>query len=437
MLESYLDNLGIKELNQMQLDALDADPRRDLVLLAPTGSGKTLAYLLPIIQRILQKSSLGEPAGVKAIIIVPSRELALQIEQVFKSLKTSIKINAVYGGHTMRTEKNNFTHAPAVLTGTPGRLAWHVNNRSFDLETVDTLILDEFDKSLEFGFQNDMEFIIAGLPSLQRRVLTSATKMAQIPIFTGIREPLILDHLSTAAILPDLEVKAVIAKPEDKLDVLFDLICHIGERATLVFCNHREAVDRISQLLTAREVIHTVFHGGMEQEDREKALLKFRNGSTRLLISTDLASRGLDIPEIECIIHYQSSSREAFIHRNGRTARMHASGAAYVLLAPEERLSFLPPDLDELIPGRDNGLPPLTPWATLFFKAGKKEKVSKMDIVGLLLKKGGLEAGEVGLIEIQDHTSYAAISRAKLEETLDHIKHEKLKNQKIKMGVSP
>ncbi|MGB4775862.1 MAG: DEAD/DEAH box helicase [Daejeonella sp.] len=432
MREKVLANLKITALNEMQKAAISVDGQKDVVLLSPTGSGKTLAFILPIISSLnIQKKA------IQALVLVPSRELALQIEQVFKQMKTGFKVNCCYGGHSTKIEKNNLLQAPAVLIGTPGRIAYYIRNESFATENIQVLVLDEFDKALEFGFQDDMAFIISQLKGLKKRILTSATKMTEIPDFTGLVKPVEIDFLKDHVISPDLKLKAVISAAEDKLETLFALICKIGSKATLVFCNHRDAVERISDLLWDKELPHDVFHGGMEQEDRERALLKFRNGSHTLLITTDLASRGLDIPEIEYIIHYQlPHNEEAFLHRNGRTARMNAKGTSYVILTEDEKPSFINSKTEvEELPER-NILPKPTAWATLYLAAGKKDKINKVDIVGLLLKKGELEKDELGLIEVLDHSSYAAVKRTKIDRVVQLIKNEKIKTKKIKIEVS-
>lgn len=430
-IEKVLEALQIAALNEMQLASVNAPGSKDVILLSPTGSGKTLAFLLPVLKQL----SISNP-GIQTLILVPSRELALQIEQVFKAMQTGFKVNCCYGGHSTKVEKNNLTHSPAVLIGTPGRIAYHIRAESFDPGTIHTLVLDEFDKSLEFGFEDDMAFIISCL-NLQKRILTSATRMRDIPSFTGVKEPVEIDFLKDANTLPALQLKAVKSAAADKLETLFSLICKIGSKPALVFCNHRDAVDRISQTLWSSGLEHDVFHGGMEQEDRELALLKFRNGSHRLLITTDLASRGLDIPEIEFVIHYQlPHTKEAFTHRNGRTARMNASGTAYLILSDDDKLPYLDelPEAESL--PEEDILPENTPWVTLYIAAGKKDKVNKVDIVGLLLKKGGILKEDLGRIEVSDFAAYAAVKRSKAEMLLAKVKNEKIKNRKVKIEIS-
>ncbi|RYE15217.1 MAG: DEAD/DEAH box helicase [Sphingobacteriales bacterium] len=432
MIKQALSKLKIEALNQMQQAALEAAKKGDVILLSPTGSGKTLGFLLPLLG-LLE----ADVPTVQAIVLVPSRELALQIEQVFRAIGSGFKVNCCYGGHPVKIEINNLKQPPALLIGTPGRIAHHLRRESFDTSTVKTMILDEFDKALEFGFQEDMAYIIGKLPNIKKRMLTSATQMDGIPSFTGINKPATLDYLTHAASTPDLEQKVVITEAADKLDALFALICKIGEQATLIFCNHRDAVERISDLLFDKGLPHDIFHGGMEQDDRERALLKFRNGSHRILITTDLASRGLDIPEIEHVVHYQlPHNEEAFLHRNGRTARMHAKGTSYLLLAPGEKPAYLTelPEIEKL-PERPV-VPKPSPWATLYIAAGKKDKVNKMDIVGVLLKKGELAKDDVGLIEVLDHTSYAAVKRNRIERTVQLLLNEKIKGRKVRIAIS-
>jgi ATP-independent RNA helicase DbpA len=433
MLDKILENLRITALNDMQLATIAAAKKGDdLVLHAPTGSGKTLAFLIPALNNINPRT-----AGVQVLILVPSRELALQIEQVFKLMGTGFKVNCCYGGHAVKTEKNNFAQAAAVLIGTPGRIAYHLRKENFDESTITTLILDEFDKALEFGFQQDMSYIIGKLLSLKQRLLTSATEMESIPDFTGLKSPVRINFMNDTKVAPDLKLKKVQTTAADKLDTLFRLICKIGSKTTLIFCNHRETVDRISDLLIDQDLAHDIFHGGMEQDQRERALLKFRNGSIKILITTDLASRGLDIPEVEYIIHYQLPyTEDAFLHRNGRTARMNAKGTAYLILADDEKYPFLKDNIEAEVLKASYPLPKDSEWQTLYIAAGKKDKVNKIDIVGLLLKKGGLDKEDVGLIEVKDASSYVAIKRKKVGQVLSSLAQERIKNKKVKIEVA-
>lgn len=434
MIKKILDNLKITALNQMQLAAIEAAQKgTDVVLLSPTGSGKTVGFLLPVLN-LLEKAT----PGVQAIIIVPSRELAIQIEQVFKQMSTSYKISCCYGGHATRIERNNLIEPPAVLVGTPGRLAYHIRHKNFIVDSIHTLVLDEFDKSLELGFETDLTIIISQLKNIKNRILTSATNALKIPPFTGVQKHKELNFLTDTGTQSGLQLKMVKAAGTDKLETLFSLLCTLGNKASLVFCNHREAVDRISELLNHKKILHDVFHGGMEQDERERALIKFRNGSHTLLITTDLASRGLDIPTIENVIHYQLPlNRNAYLHRSGRTARMHANGTVYLVLAEDEKIpDYITESFTAVILPAVNKLPELASWVTLYIAAGRKDKINKMDIVGMLIQKGGLQKDEIGLIEVLDNTSFVAVKRANVNKMLAAIKNEKIKNRKVKIEIA-
>lgn len=432
-LQPIYEKLQIQEMNQMQKSTFQAsENEQDIILLSPTGSGKTLAFLFPVL-RNLQK----DISGIQAIILVPARELALQIEQVFKNMGTDFKVTICYGGHDKKIEINNLTQAPAVLIGTPGRVAYHLKNNNFEPKTIKTLVLDEFDKALELGFEEDMNFIINSLKNISQRFLTSATAMDNIPKFVGLDNEKTINFLKLSEAKPNIQLKKVMTIPEEKLETLFKLICKIGNKRTLIFCNHRDAVDRISELLREKGIDRETFHGGMEQDERERALLKFRNDSTRILITTDLASRGLDIPEVESIVHYQLPPKEdAFIHRNGRTARMHAKGFAYLIMTEEENFPFIKGNTPEENVTENYRIPAKTPFQTIYISAGKKDKVNKVDIVGYLIKKGELAKEDVGIIEVKDTTSYVAVARNKVKDVLKKLANEKLKGKKIKMEIA-
>lgn len=433
--QSILSTFNITALNEMQKAALEAIPKpNDIVLISPTGSGKTLAFLLPVLELLKP----GVP-GVQVLILVPSRELAIQIENVFKQMGTGFKINSCYGGHSVRIEENNLQQAPAVLVGTPGRVAHHISTQLLKPETAHTLVLDEFDKSLEAGFQDDMEFIIKQCRQLQKRILTSATVLKEIPKFVGLTKSISLNYTTEHKELSSsLVMRSVKVEGDDKLEALLLLLGKTSPGPVIVFCNHRDAVTRISEQLTIHKVAHGFYHGGLEQIDREKTLIRFRNGSAMILVTTDLAARGLDIPEVTAVIHYQlPATEDVMIHRNGRTARMNASGTAYFLLDTEDRLpKFMttPPPVEPL--PKKLVLPKPAEWQTLYIGAGKKDKINKMDVVGMLLQKGNLAKEELGRVDILDHSAYAAVRLHKVQQTLQLIRNEKIKNRKIKIEIA-
>lgn len=430
---TFLKNLSIEAFNEMQIATIEKAANFDhIMLLAPTGSGKTLAFLIPLINQ-LQKDA----PGVQALIVAPSRELSIQIEQVFKSMKTSYKVTCCYGGHSMKVEMNSLSEAPAVIIGTPGRLADHILRKSFDPRTIQTVVLDEFDKSLQMGFHPQLIDIFKALNKKQRHILTSATRLDVLPDFLPFTKPETLNYLKDEE-ASKLELKLVHTKSTDKVETLMRLVAGFNQEVCLVFCNHREAVERISALLNRHQFEHGILHGAMEQIDREKNLIKFRSGAHNVLIATDLASRGLDIPEIKHVVHYQlPTNEEAFIHRNGRTARMHAEGQAYLLLADDETLpAYMDQNIEELKVSAKLKLPPPPFFTCLYIGGGKKDKISKGDIVGLLTKKGGLSAEDIGIITTLDFASYVAIKQSQVSKVLNSIKNEKLKNKKIKIEIA-
>ncbi|WP_207434636.1 DEAD/DEAH box helicase [Sabulibacter ruber] len=423
-----LQTLNIPQLNEMQEATLEAAQKSDVILLSPTGSGKTLAYLLSILP--LLKPEVKE---VQALILAPSRELAMQIEQVFRSMATGFKVDCFYGGHATNPEKRSLANPPALMIGTPGRIAYHLREENFSTTHIQALVLDEFDKSLEYGFQDDMASIIGQLKNLTKRLLVSATNMAEVPAFTRLKNPVTVNFLKEASNTPDLQVKAVEVQKGNKMQALLGVLCKVGTASSIVFCNQRETVEAVSDFLRSKNLPHGIFHGGLEQPDRERTLMKFRNGTYRTLVSTDLAARGLDIPEVEFVIHFQVPDEDNFTHRNGRTARMNAKGTSYLLLQPGEKPSYLPqvPPV-ETMPTKAT-LPTPSPWETIYISAGKKDKVNKVDIVGWMLQKGGLEKPELGRIELQDNAAYVAVAKKKLEKAMQLLRQEKLKGKKVKV----
>ena len=426
---SILDKLRIEKLNPMQEEAqVVIHSKSDIVLLSPTGTGKTLAFLLPIIQNLDPDCN-----EVQVLILVPSRELAIQIEQVTREMGTGFKTNAVYGGRSGFQDKMDLKHRPAILIGTPGRVADHLRRERFPTEDIKTLVLDEFDKSLEIGFESEMHEIVDALPWIEKRILTSATQKVEIPPFIGLYDHTTFDYLHEK--IDQLKVKKIISSEKDKLNILVETLCHLGNQPGIVFCNFKETIQRVSDHLTANNISHGCFYGGMEQIDRERALLKFRNGTHQLLIATDLAARGIDVPEIKFIIHYHLPLRsQEFTHRNGRTARMHSEGTAYVLQWKGEKLPGFIPDLEveELSTATT---PEKSPWETLYISGGRRDKISKGDIAGLFFKQANLNKDQLGTIELKQDCSYVAVQASLVDHIIQKTNNSKLKKKKVRVSL--
>jgi len=426
---NILEKLSIEKLNVMQEEAREAIlSNPEIVLLSPTGTGKTLAFLLPIIAELDINC-----AEVQVLIVVPSRELAIQIEQVIREMGTGYKTNAVYGGRAGSKDKTEIKHRPAILIGTPGRIADHLRRENFSPEFITTLVLDEFDKSLEIGFEAEMKEILAALPKVQKKILTSATQEVEIPKFVGLNNPVIIDYLDQGN--SQLKIKTILSKSPDKLDTLAELLCHLGNQPGIVFCNFKDTIQDVSDFLTEKNIGHGCFYGGMEQKDRERALIKFRNGTHQLIVATDLAARGIDIPEIKFIIHYQLPQRaHEFTHRNGRTARMFNDGTAYVIKGKYE-------DLPDFVEGAEveemqkASVPSASIWKTLFVSGGRKDKISKGDIAGLFIKQGKLGNDQIGTIEIKTDCAFVAVLASEVNSLIQLVDNSRLKNKKIRVTV--
>lgn len=427
--EAILNKLGIEHLNQMQEDAHKAIlSKSEIVLLSPTGTGKTIAFLLPILTEL--DTELNQ---IQVLILVPSRELAIQIEQVVRDMGSGFKTNAVYGGRAGAKDKIELKHPPVILIGTPGRISDHIRRGIINIDSIKILVLDEFDKSLEIGFENEMREIIMALSSIKKKILTSATQKIAIPNFIGIKNPHQLNYLSQG--VNQLKIKTIVSPTNDKLATLEKLLGHIGEGNGIIFCNLKDTIEEVSNFLYHKNISHGCFYGGLEQLDRERALIKFRNGTHRLLIATDLAARGIDVPEMDFIIHYELSiKKDEFIHRNGRTARMNSNGTAYILRFKNETLpDFIEGSVIEEI----SAVNPISnsKWETLYISGGRKDKISKGDIAGLFFKQGKLLKHELGTIELKHDCAFVAVPKSKSKILIDQLNNSIIKKKKVRISI--
>ncbi|MBD5164013.1 MAG: DEAD/DEAH box helicase [Bacteroidales bacterium] len=421
---------GIESLNPMQQQMGGVAIPGKFLLLSPTGSGKTLAFTIVVLRAIPKADG-----KLHTVIIAPTRELVLQIFDVIRPLAApDYKTVALYGGHNVETETNSLRAGADIVVATPGRLLDHIHRGHLSLKYCSTLVLDEYDKALDLGFHDQLRDIVRNTGSLRTLILTSATSATEIPQFIdtkGIETFDFSDGISAA--VPDIEVFKVESPARDKLDTLEALLRDLQGKRAIVFVNHREAADRVYQALKRSGFGVALYHGGLEQADREKALILFENGSANILVSTDLAARGLDIADVEAVIHYHlPTSPEAYTHRNGRTGRAGARGKAYVIVSEADNQPDYITDLEVFEPaGKENPTKPA--MATLFINAGKKEKISKGDIAGFLIQKGGLTKDEVGRIIVKDHCAYVAVPAGKAREVAVAVAPHKLKNTRVRV----
>ena len=409
-MDKVLGRLGVESLSQMQLDTSDAvlHTDRDIVVLSPTGSGKTLAYLLPLVERI-------DPAqeGVQAIVLVPGRELALQSAGVLKDLGSGLRTMALYGGRPTMDEHRRIREVkPQIVFATPGRLNDHLTKENFPVNDVQWLVIDEFDKCLAMGFRDEMSEVISKLPQDIRHILLSATDAEEIPQFVNLGKTKRINYIDeTGQISSRVNIYKVKSPDKDKLETVSKLLRHIGEKSSVVFLNYRESVERAADYLRQQGFAISMFHGGLDQKLREDALYKFSNGSANVLVCTDLASRGLDIPDIENI-------RD----KEGRTFFVLGPGESIPSYVEEEQADY---PLPQQLPA-----PAQPRMTTLYIGKGKKDKISKGDIVGFLCKKGGITVDDIGKIDVKERYSYVAIVREKLNTVLALTRGEKIKGIK-------
>lgn len=433
LLQLVKQRLGIDELNAMQRRALETwkSGGGDLVLYSPTGTGKTLAFALCVLQALQPPMQ-----QLQAVVMAPSRELVIQTADILRSLAVGYKVTPCYGGHNVSDEKASLAATPDIIVSTPGRLLDHFKRGHINLRGTRLLVLDEMDKSLELGFEDEMRQIIKQMPRLSRRILASATLLDVVPDYVRLHNPFILNVLEkTAQPAERIKVWQVMSDSKDKLETLRALLLSLDGGKTIVFANYRESVQRIHQYLVKAGIDAGLYHGTMEQHEREQAVALLNNGSVVVLVSTDLASRGLDIDTVAHIIHYHVPvSEQAYIHRNGRTARVDATGNAYVITAPDEALPQWVKIDEEFVLHPAAGLPH-APMTTLYFQAGKKEKLSRGDILGFIVANGGIEATSVGRIDVRDHYALAAVPRAQARKVLQGLQTAKIKGKKVRISI--
>ncbi len=422
----------VRQLNPMQQRMTEIPLSGTFILLAPTGSGKTLAFAIPLLK------NLADPCGrVQAVVIAPSRELVMQIAEVIRPVAAGYKTVAFYGGHPMQEEIRSLTVTPDIVVATPGRLLDHLRRGGLDISPARTLVLDEYDKALELGFADEMRRVCRRLSGLRLVMLTSATELDELPDYLPDMRREVIDFRDSApAPRRRMQVVRVESPSRDKLQTLVDLLRSLPDGRVIVFANHRESAERIHQAVVRAGLPAGLYHGGLDQNERENAIVLLANGTTPILISTDLGSRGLDIPELSAVIHYHMPVNEqAWTHRNGRTARQQAEGEVYVITSEGDDIPhYVTTDRDYAPTGRSAN-PIRSDRATLYFNVGKKEKISKGDIVGYLIAKGGLTAPEIGNITLRDHAALVAVPRDKAPDLVRTLAPEKIKNTRARITL--
>ena len=428
--EPYLKHFGFSKLTAMQAAYLEKQGEYS-ILLSDTGSGKTLAFLLKLINTLKQ-----EGWKTSVLIISPTRELAIQLSEVFKKLQLPINSTLCYGGHSVRNERMQLSEKPNVVIGTPGRLLDHFERGTEGMPEFDTLIVDEYDKTLEMGFYSELDAILQYAGKLKHVQLVSATPIEKFPPFLSELKFESFDFRSSEPL--KINYFSVKAEENDKLKALAHLLSALEYSPKIIFCTHREATERISSHLHEYGKENVLFHGGLDQMERERAVTKFKLGVVDCMIATDLASRGLDIPDIGEVIHYQyPHTFEDFVHRNGRTARMQKSGKVFLLHTEFEPLPDYLSDIDirsEEVPAK------ITAYAEgrmvlLYLNVGRRQKIRKADVVGSLTQEVKIPFNQIGGIIIKDEYSYVSLDESAFESNKNSLARVRIKKMKAKMNL--
>lgn len=413
----------------MQLAMLATASKR-VELIAPTGSGKTLAFSVYVLKHLRNAGT-----GLQVLVAVPSRELALQVGEVLRRVAGGYKTSVFYGGHAMAEEVNSLSVVPDILVTTPGRLTDHLERETLKIDRVPMLVLDEYDKSLELGFEKEMKRIVRSMTSLSNVVLTSATRIETFPDYMDSSKFEVIELVAESA-HPRLDVAHIESPMRDKMQTLIDLLKALPDGKAMVFVNHRESAERVFEHLRKARFPVGLYHGGMEQRERELAVDLLNNGTTPILVSTDLASRGLDVEAMDSVIHYHlPPSAESWTHRNGRTARMGKNGSVFVITSEADTIPDYVSWEREYSPTRENPNPIKAHMATLYFNLGKKEKISRGDILGFLIANTLVNADAIGKIVVKDHSSIVAVRREDASEMLKKLDGCKIKNKKVRVSL--
>lgn len=421
------ERLGIKRPNAMQ-EAVWASTASRLIVLSPTGTGKTAAFGAAVVRR------LAAPSGcVQAVVLAPTRELVLQIFEVVRKIAAGYKATALYGKHAMSDEVASLSVVPDIIIATPGRLLDHLTRHTVDLSKASILVIDEYDKALEMGFRDEMAKICRRMTSVKSVILTSATQLREKPDFIDLKGAETIDFSAGNSPKVRTHVARVESPARDKMQTLIDLLHSLPNGKVIVFVNHRDSAERVFSRLKSEGLPVGLYHGGLEQIDRERAVIQLENASKPIMIATDIAARGLDIDAVGSVIHYHLPiTAETWTHRNGRTARVDATGNVFIITSEADSIpDYVVWDAD-YNPTAHSDDPIRPSGATLHINAGRKEKVSRGDIVGFLINNLGLEASRIGKIDLRDHAAYVAVPRESLP-TLAALPVTKIKGKKVRI----
>ncbi|MGZ3790302.1 MAG: ATP-dependent RNA helicase DbpA [Bacteriovorax sp.] len=440
-----LDSLGFASMTPIQEQALPLILEgHDLIAQAKTGSGKTAAFGLGMLNKLTPSNR-----KLQSLVICPTRELAVQVAEELRRLARNIancKIVVITGGMPERQQLNSLEHGGHIIVGTPGRLLKFLKKGAINLETIDFLVLDEADRMLDMGFQEEMEAVMSFTPKKKQTLLFSATFPPEIEelsrAFQENPKRLTVDSKHEKNIIRQVFIE--VGDHRQKTQALGRVLGHYRPESTVIFCKTKQICADVAKSLAKEGISAMPFHGDLEQNERTVVLTKFSNRSCLVLVATDVAARGLDIKDLEAVINFDlPTDAEVYTHRIGRTARAGKVGLAFSFYVGSEKEKLEEIEnyqgaknehlkLENLSHGARFDL--LAPMKTMYINGGKKDKIRPGDILGALVNEAGLKASEVGNITILDNQSYVAILAGNIHQTISKLSVGKIKGRKFKVG---
>jgi ATP-independent RNA helicase DbpA len=439
-----LDALGYHTMTPVQAKALpQALAKRDLIVRARTGSGKTATFGIALLNGINPRF-----LGVQALVLCPTRELADQVAAEIRRLASrmaNIKVLLLCGGKPFGPQRDSLQHGAHIVVGTPGRVKDHIDRQTLDLSGVSILVLDEADRMLEMGFADAMQAVVSRAPASRQTLLFSATYPDDIrqisrqlqcdPVTITVEEEVAHDEATIEQVFYEV-------RKHERQTTLLALFEHYRPSNAVVFCNTKKQCAEVAVFLNEHDVEARAIHGDLDQRERDQVLLQFANGSSPVLVATDVAARGLDIKALDMVINVElPRDPEIYVHRVGRTGRAGSTGRAMSIVVEAEapRLRAIEdyqsqPCVCDVLASldRDPNYELAGAMVTIQLDAGRKQKVRAGDILGALTGDAGLDGSCIGKISILDNSSYVAIERAALRQTMNYLSQGKIKGRSIR-----
>ncbi|CAG0904786.1 unnamed protein product [Cyprideis torosa] len=437
-----LKSLGYDQPTPVQTASIPlALQGKDLIVQAKTGSGKTAAFGLGLLEGINPRFF-----GVQALVLCPTRELADQVSKELRKLARctpNIKLVVLCGGKPLRQQADSLQHGAHIVVGTPGRIRDHLSRETLSLEGLKTLVLDEADRMLDMGFQEEIDHIVRNTPDDRQTLLFSATYPDAIKkMCRSIQQNPQMIQIDTTHETQVIKQHFYQINPAQRDDTLLGLFEHYQPQSTVVFCRTKIQCREVARFLQDNHIQATAIHGDLEQDERDEVLLRFANQSCSVLVATDVAARGLDIKGLQAVINYElPHDPEIYVHRIGRTGRAGESGLALSLFIEEEVRRIIAIEdyqsttceaepADAL--NRQQRFTVQPPMVTLQFNAGKKNKMRPGDLLGALTKDAGLAGAQIGKIDIFEQSSYVAVAREVSGKALNYFRNGKVKGRAVR-----